>query len=643
MSGTEPEGKRRPDPALVLLPSVRAAIDSADAQRRAIDRAIVVLRALEAELAGTSWWFPDWTRHVVQSAPSNFTRAFDRWRDLYRSALIDQHEQNRRRLDHSLSQKDRDNAARRRHEAETQLRLLGNEDSDSKHLTADFNPYRYLASEGFLPGYSFPRLPIAAYVPVSGAFRSKGDYVQRPRFLAIKEFGPRALIYHEGARYEVIRVQLPPDSAGEVVTHAARRCESCGYHHEVAAGSDRCEMCGAGLTGLITGLLPLHTVFTRQRERISSDEEERRRAGFRIVTSYRFQDHGDRPGRLDAIVRDSAEKQIARLSYGDSATVRQTNMGNTRRPVDEPDGFRLDPVTGEWLSKRQADQAAADDDSGSGDRFIWVIPYVQDRRNVLVLQLAAPVDAETAMSVMFALERGIEAVFQLEDAELGAGLLPPDDGPRDRMLFTEAAEGGAGVLRRLQAERDALARAAKEALRIAHFDPETGEDHGPEDPQPCGRACYRCLLSYANQLWHTQIDRHRARDLLLAIAAGSTLPVGSGLSRTDQSIKLIEQADSTLERDFVRWLKEHGYRLPDNAQVTVQGAYARPDYVYQRPGGPVAVFVDGPVHQDDTIAERDADAEERLEDLGWHVIRVRHDDDWQKVVDENPSVFGDGR
>ena len=27
------------------------------------------------------------------------------------------------------------------------------------NVSADFNPYRYLASEGFLPGYSFPRLP----------------------------------------------------------------------------------------------------------------------------------------------------------------------------------------------------------------------------------------------------------------------------------------------------------------------------------------------------------------------------------------------------------------------------------------------------------------------------------------------------
>ena len=245
---------------------------------------------------------------------------------------------------------------------------------------------------------------------------------------------------------------------------------------------------------------------------------------------------------------------------------------------------------------------------------------------------------------MFALERGIEAVFQLEDSELDSELLPPEDGPRDRMLLTESAEGGAGVLRRLQAEKDALARAAREALRIAHFDPDTGADHGGRDPgHPCGKACYDCLLSYRNQLVHELIDRHRARDLLLAIAGGVTLPTRRGQSRTEQSKALISQADSNLEARFVQWLKDNGYRMPDQAQVTVTGAYARPDFVYQRPNAPVAVFIDGPVHDDQDVAQRDAAAAERLEDLGWYVIRVRHDDDWQDIAGSNPTVFGSGR
>ena len=87
---------------------------------------------------------------------------------------------------------------------------------------------------------------------------------------------------------------------------------------------------------------------------------------------------------------------------------------------------------------------------------------------------------------------------------------------------------------------------------------------------PCAKGCYNCLLSYGNQLVHELIDRHAARSLLLAISQGETVPAGPGVSRTDHSIKLIGQADSTLEAEFIRWLKDNGYRLPDAAQQTVR-------------------------------------------------------------------------
>lgn len=211
--------------------------------------------------------------------PERFDRAFDRWRQLFKAALDDQYIQNKRRLDYSLTEGDRIRANARRREAETQLNLLMNESADSKSVLSDFNPYRYLASEGFLPGYSFPRLPLAAYIPTIGRRRGDGDYLQRPRFLAIREFGPGALIYHEGARYQVTRIQIPPDASGDLATTEARRCAGCGYHHDPKLRADRCEMCNEPLGSATYGLLHLHTVYTTRRERISSDEEERRRAG----------------------------------------------------------------------------------------------------------------------------------------------------------------------------------------------------------------------------------------------------------------------------------------------------------------------------------------------------------------------------
>ncbi|MEH0985736.1 protein kinase domain-containing protein [Micromonospora sp. CPCC 205556] len=641
------EDSRRPDPALRLHDHTIAALNDVRSQERAALAARQVFAGLLRDFTSSSWWDDQWIEDTVRTAPERFNQAFDRWRDLFKAALVDQAEQNRRVLDHTLSERDRRIAVGRRKEAETQLNLLKNESVDSKSVLSDFNPYRYLASEGFLPGYSFPRLPLAAYVPTTGRRFGDGDYLQRPRFLAIREFGPGALIYHEGARYQVTRIQLPPEAAGDVVTGAARRCAQCGYHHDVRERADRCQMCDEPLGEETTGLLHLHTVYTKRRERISSDEEERRRAGFRLVTSYRFHDHGARPGRRDAIVSDAAGR-LATLAYGDSATVRITNVGRVRAKQDEPDGFWLDPADGRWMNERDAGDASGDSsemplvdaDGNEKRRKKRVIPYVEDRRNILVLKLDEALEEDVALSLMYALERGIEAAFELEDSELTTELLPPNDGPRERMLFTEAAEGGAGVLRLMQADPGALARAAAEALAICHFAPDGTDLKGPHPDRPCAMGCYECLLTYGNQLNHRSIDRHSVRDLLLRFAAAKAAPTGQGESRTEQLERLTAQSDTALEAKLITWLKQRGLRLPDEAQTLVTEALAQPDYVYRLPGATVAVFVDGPVHEYDEVAQRDRDAEERLRDAGWDVIRFPHDGDWAAIAAENRYCFG---
>ncbi|SEF56248.1 ATP-dependent helicase YprA, contains C-terminal metal-binding DUF1998 domain [Saccharopolyspora kobensis] len=643
------EDAAHPDSELPLHDHVAEAVRNPDAQARAVTAAREVFGGLAADFGDTTWWHDTWIDETVRKAPHEFDLAFKRWRDLLRAALVDQAEQNRRVLDHTLTDQDHHAARRRRAEAETQLALLKNQSVESRSLLSDFNPYRYLASEGFLPGYSFPRLPLAAYIPTSGRRYDDGDYLQRPRFLAIREFGPGALIYHEGARYQVTRIQLPPDSSGDVVTTRAKRCTACGYHHESRERADRCQMCDEPLREETTGLLQLHTVYTKLRARISSDEEERRRAGFRLVTSYRFHDHGARPGRRDARVVD-ADGQIATVSYGDSATVRITNVGRLRAAENEPPGYWLDPTSGEWMTEAAAAEAAGDSsempvvgaDGQEKRRKIRVIPYVEDRRNILVVKLDRPLPEPVALSLMYALERGIEAAFELEDSELTSELLPPDEGDRDRMLFTEAAEGGAGVLRRLQSDPLALVKAVETALEICHFDLEGNDLGGPHPDRPCARGCYECLLTYGNQPNHGAIDRRSIAELLVRLAKARVQDTGRGESRTEQMERLSGQSDTGLERRFVVWLKENGYRLPDETQTFIPSALARPDYVYRLPGGNVAVFVDGPVHDHAAVAQRDAEAEDRLLDDGWDVVRFPHDADWAKIARSAEHCFGPG-
>ncbi|MGW7609559.1 protein kinase domain-containing protein [Streptomyces sp. NPDC054766] len=664
----DPDAGDRPDPQmpLPLLPDFLNRSLDEDARRRAVVTARTVLTPLITDFESTTWWYDEWIEDRIERAPGEFDASFDRWRDLFRAAVIDQFEQNKRVVDHTLSPGEQSRARSRRREAETQTNLLLNRSTDSKSVMSDFNPYRYLASEGFLPGYSFPRLPLAAYIPRSGNRRNAdGDYLQRPRFLAIREFGPGALIYHEGARYQVTRVQLPPDTSGDLATAEAKRCDGCGYHYAVKPGSDRCTMCGEELRSKRTGLLHLHTVYTTPRERISSDEEERRRAGFRLETSYAFQDHGARRGRLTSHVTDTDGAPVLDLDYGDSATVRITNLGRVRDKEGEQDGYWLDLGDGRWLNDRAAADAiegtgmpVVDEDGNEKRRKKRVLPYVEDRRNILVVTLDEPQPEPVAWSFLYALERGIEAAFELEDSELTAELLPPDDGPRRRMLFTEAAEGGAGVLRRIQHEKDALATAARTALEILHFDPDTGEDQGgPAEGEKCARGCYACLLTYGNQGHHRRLSRHSARPLLVQLAGARTEREGRGESRSEQFRRLTPAADGgnavpesvsptpveadlsalVVNGDLLGWLKAKGYRLPDEVKVFVDGAAACPDLVFRLEGASLAVFVDIPGHTADST--RDREAGYRLEDAGWDVVRFPTDADWDAIADNNSGYF----
>lgn len=345
-----------------MKPEKERAFADPDAIRRATRHAQAIIDQCSPNSSATAWWHEDWVADVVRAAPRTLDESCDRWRRLYLAALADQDAQNRIVLESHLSPRAGQAATTRRREAENQLRLLRNEDDESATRTS--TPTGTSPLQGFLPGYSFPRLPLAAYIPgVRGAVGSRdgGDYIQRPRFLAVSEFGPGALIY-EGARYEVNRVQVPLAQSGQasVDTSEARRCEACGYHHDRRAGLDVCENCGEELGATTYGLMQLTTVYTRRRERISSDEEERRRAGFELQTSYRFSQHGARSGKLIAeVLADGAS--LADLAYGDSAEVRVTNRGRRRRKDATEVGFYLDPVKGQWLSDKAGADAEADD------------------------------------------------------------------------------------------------------------------------------------------------------------------------------------------------------------------------------------------------------------------------------------------
>jgi ATP-dependent helicase YprA (DUF1998 family) len=627
-------------PSLALQPLVRDSFDADAARRRARDRARRVLASFQAELDASGWYTERWLDDTLNQVVRSFDQACNRWRELYRSARSQFEAQNRVILDHSAAHDARQRAVRLQAEARTQLDLLTRAEN---LMQADFFTYRYFASEGFLPGYSFPRLPLSAYLPARRGRAGREEYVSRPRFLAVTEFGPRAIIYHEGSHYSVNRVILPPRESpdGDLPTQRAKLCPQCGYLHPVPDGPapDLCERCSHPMERSLDSLFRMQNVSTRRRDRITSDEEERLRRGYEVRTAVRFVEHGGRPSHRTATVEQSG-LILARLDYGPAADVWRINLGWRRRQRRDQLGFLLDVERGTW-SRSENPEDGDDDGEAVAGRTLRVVPFVEDRRNCLLLELEADASEKVLASLQAALKTAIQVVFQLEDSELAAEPLPSRD-ERRLLLFYEAAEGGAGVLRRLLDEPDALARVAREALSVCHFDPDSGADLGqaPGARERCEAACYDCLLSYGNQPDHPLLDRKEIKPLLeqLARATVQSSPVAAGRSAHLEA--LLRLAGSELERRWLRHLERYGHRLPASAQEAVPACRTRPDFLYD---GKVAVYIDGPVHQYAERHQRDVTQTEAMQDKGYTVLRFASEAEWAALIGQYPNVFGPAR
>ena len=631
-------------------------MDEGRVRARTAERGLRLLRMLSSELepARGVWLNADlpldeaivvWLDRRVQGAYGQFHRALDRWRELYKATHKQLQAAHVVNSNPAAGERERRVASKRYGEAKTQLDLLLNAGSG---IHSDFSTYRYLASQGFLPGYNFPRLPLLAYMPARRGSVGRDKFLARPRFLAISEFGPLSLIYHEGSQYRVkkvilgVRGEQNPDQAG-LTTEEARLCPDCGYgHFHTQLDNELCVSCGAKIEGgtRIDNLYRVENVSTQRTFRITSDEEERARQGYQMQTTVQFTEADGQLRVLTAQVE--AGDKLLTLQYAPAATVWRINLGWRRRKEKSIYGFNIDAGSGFWSKDEQA-PAEQNDTAEKEERIIQRIsPYVEDRRNVLILRPAEHLDESIITTLQVALKRGIEEEFQIEEAELMAEPLPHRE-ERHGILFYEAAEGGAGVLTRLVTGQDSIAKVADRALRICHYQTTDNWDTEEDTHKECEAGCYRCLLSYYNQSDHDLIDRRNSTvlEILRALTRATIAVSTGGRTHSDQSDQLARLSGSSLEKAWLAYVHKNNHWLPDDAQPTLEKFGTRPDYLYRE--HQAVVYVDGPHHEQDIQRRLDRSLTAKLEEAGLLVIRFpKEQSRWPAIFSQFPEVFGAG-
>lgn len=575
------------------------------------------------EINQVSWFDDSWLDRVLAETPEEFNRAFDQWRELFRSAFEAFVESTQKMQQLALGQINAN-----RTELMSDIRLAEmqmNELKQASGLDSDFYPYRYLASQQFLPGYNFPSQPVRMFIESDD---KKSNFVSRPRLIAIYEFGPLNLIYHDGSRYEVRKLLLPTNNPADI-TRQAKYCTHCGHIVDgtLLQNTDLCERCESKELKVYQSLIKMPDGSARRRDRITSNEEERLRKGYEQRYAYTINSlpggrSDEQTGRLLA-----EDDLLAKLDYLKSGTLWNINE---KWITSETDGFYLNLTRKTWIAEGKVEEARQ-----NGNQILdGIKPFVSYKCNMLLLRVPEAFHKQEpsfTITLQFAMKAAIQAYFQVEESELGTEIV--GEGEQESILFYEAAEGGLGILRRLVQEPNEMAQVARMALDICHYDPDTLEDHRPstDAEEGCTGACHHCLHTYYNQRYHRYLDRSVIRDYLAEAAKGAVqLSGNAGDDRNTRYRVLREKVTAAPELIKLLdslWIGDK--TLPNEALHRIHDDLPLVDFFFTPE---TAIFVGS--REDDNTLRTD------FLNVGYRVLFLPIVDDYSSIIAGHPEVFG---
>lgn len=566
---------------------------------------LVIRVVASIDFRGIRWFNDAWLETQIRTVPDKLEHSLLRWRKMYIDALRQMNEAHETHISPVIKDSELKKLANISYmRAKDRKSLLENQSDKNKNSSlSEFYTFRYLASEGFLPGYNFTRLPIRVFL----GGKDKNESISRPRFIGLKEFGPNNLIYHNGGKYKVNRITPNDVSLDLMEIKISKETNYAFLGKDEGKGKNQDPITGSQFTAsnieLHQNMLELEEAQSENSERISCMEEVRTSEGY--VTEL-YLNSAD--GLLDATkIRLTVDgDELMKLFYAPAAKLILLNK-KWKRGRD--DGFDIGTKTGFFKTKKQLEKPNPEDPIQN------IMLYTYDTSDVLYVQpiKSLGLTEEAVTTMQYALEKAIEQLYNIEPVEIDARLMGSDEF-KNIMLY-ESAEGSIGVLKDIARNPAKLRGIFLKAYEICGYDYVTKEDLFPTRP----KASYDDLLSYYNQMDHIKLDRHsiiKALELLIVSNPDDT--VGGTYEEKYEELKKGLHHRSPGEKVLLDHLFENGYRLPDFTNHNMEQFYVQPDFVYEKEKA--LVFVDGGIHKKAINKADDEKKRKTLELAGFDVL-----------------------
>ena len=523
------------------------------------------------------YWFTDsWMDNVLNNYQSDFDKSLNRWRSLFRLAQQQIEEAQaiiRNNVYGENSNEKKDALLKERRGTELRDMLLGQNQGKNAEEN-EFYPYRYFASEGFLPGYNFTKLPQRVLLQYKN---DKVEYLSRAKALALSEFGPQNIIYNNGGKFRVKRMMITTEPTqhkffvNPKTGVIYKDIENASHHVDIITGESL-----DGVSRLIPGYcIEMQDMIAQESEKITCQEEERSRKFYDRKT-YFTSDNARSISKCE--LKTANDTHLANILYIPACRMtyilESKNEGNSN-------GFPFDMKTGDWISAERMATITKERDNDP-DKFAHIKPvklFTETTANAIYiqpLQALALADKGAVRTFLYAFKQAIEDVFQIEGSEIGAEVMGEEKIPN--VLIYENAEGSLGVLGRLVQEPSTYRAVVNRAYEICY---NTDKSLSPDELSKLVPADYTNLLNYYNQPYHQQIDIRKIYNTLCIMKDAEIEVREAGQNQSyDRQYEELEAArdhNSSTEYEFLKYLHDHKLRLPDKAQRrTRQTLWSRP-------------------------------------------------------------------